>query len=115
MPSPLAPLYYRQRASAGLLISEATQISQQGQGYVWTPGVFNEAQVEAWSKVTDAVHEDGGHIFVQLWHVGRISHALVAAERRRAGRARRRSRAKTKTFIASGFRRRLRAARAGDA
>jgi N-ethylmaleimide reductase len=102
VPSPLAPLYYRQRASAGLLISEATQISQQGQGYAWTPGVFNDAQVEAWKKVTEAVHEDGGHIFVQLWHVGRISHTSLqpngGAPVSSAPVA-----AKTKTFIPSGF------------
>src|SRR5947209_12294453 len=77
VPSPLAPLYYRQRAAAGLLISEATQISQQGQGYAWTPGCFTDEQVAAWKLVTDAVHEDGGHIFLQLWHVGRISHSSL--------------------------------------
>ena len=102
VPSPLAPLYYRQRAAAGLLISEATQISQQGQGYAWTPGVFNEAQVEAWKTVTSAVHEEGGHIFVQLWHVGRISHTSLqpngGAPVSSAAVA-----AKTKSFIPSGF------------
>src|ERR1700710_73230 len=77
VPSPLAPLYYRQRASAGLLITEATQISQQGQGYIWTPGVFSDAQVEAGPEATDAVHEDRGHVFLHLWHVGRISHVSL--------------------------------------
>jgi N-ethylmaleimide reductase len=66
--------HYRQRASAGLIISEASQISQQGQGYNLTPGIYSDAQVEGWRKVTDAVHEAGGRIFVQLWHVGRVSH-----------------------------------------
>ena len=102
VPSPLAPLYYRQRDAAGLLISEATQISQQGQGYVWTPGCFTDEQVEAWRKVTDVVHEDGGHIFLQLWHVGRISHASLQPNGG-APVAPSAIRAKTKTFIASGF------------
>ncbi len=102
VPSPLAPLYYRQRAAAGLLISEATQISQQGQGYVWTPGVFSDPQVEAWRKVTDAVHEEQGHIFLQLWHVGRISHVSLQPEGG-APVAPSAIPAKTKTFIASGF------------
>ena len=75
VPSPLAPLYYAQRASAGLIISEATQISQQGQGYFDTPGIYTPEQVAGWRKVTDAVHEKEGKIFLQLWHVGRISHS----------------------------------------
>jgi N-ethylmaleimide reductase len=66
--------YYGQRASAGLIISEATQISQQGQGYQDTPGIYTQAQIDGWRKVTTAVHEKGGHIFLQLWHVGRVSH-----------------------------------------
>lgn len=66
--------YYSQRATAGLIITEATQISKQGVGYVNTPGIHSEAQVEAWKKVTDAVHAQGGLIFNQLWHVGSISH-----------------------------------------
>ena len=66
--------YYRQRAGAGLIISEATNISVEGRGYAFTPGIYNDAQVTAWKKVTDAVHEAGGKIFLQLWHVGRISH-----------------------------------------
>jgi len=66
--------YYAQRASAGLIISEATQISQQGRGYAFTPGMYTEQQVAGWQKVTDAVHKASGHIFAQLWHVGRISH-----------------------------------------
>lgn len=66
--------YYRQRASAGLIITEATNISPEGRGYAWTPGIFSDSQVAGWKKVTDAVHEEGGKIVMQLWHVGRISH-----------------------------------------
>ncbi|WP_075214311.1 alkene reductase [Mongoliimonas terrestris] len=66
--------YYRQRASAGLIITEATPISRQGKGYAYTPGIFTDLQVERWRKVTDAVHAAGGRIVIQLWHVGRISH-----------------------------------------
>jgi len=74
VPSEFAATYYSQRASAGLLISEASQISQQGQGYQGTPGIYTRAQVDGWRKVTAAVHAKGGHIFLQLWHVGRVSH-----------------------------------------
>ena len=74
---PLAPLYYAQRASAGLVIAEASQISPQGAGYVSTPGIHSDEQVAAWRRVTDAVHAAGGLIFLQLWHVGRISHPTV--------------------------------------
>lgn len=66
--------YYRQRAGAGLIISEATHISQQGKGYAFTPGIYSAAQIDGWRKITDAVHEEGGLIFLQLWHVGRVSH-----------------------------------------
>ena len=69
--------YYRQRASAGLIISEGSQISPQGLGYPGTPGIHSEAQVEGWKKVTEAVHKAGGKIFCQLWHVGRISHTSL--------------------------------------
>ena len=72
----LHALYYAQRAGAGVIVGEATQISQQGQGYAWTPGIFTEPQVESWKVVTDAVHEAGGRIFCQLWHVGAISHSV---------------------------------------
>ena len=72
----LHALYYAQRAGAGLIVGEATQISQQGQGYAWTPGIFTDSQVESWKVVTDAVHEAGGRIFCQLWHVGAISHPV---------------------------------------
>ena len=102
VPSPLAPTYYSQRASAGLIISEASQISQQGQGYIWTPGCFNEAQVEGWSHVTKAVHKAEGHIFLQMWHVGRISHTSLQPNGG-APVAPSAIAARTKTFIASGF------------
>lgn len=66
--------YYRQRATAGLIITEASQISADGVGYPGTPGIYNDEQVAGWKKITDAVHEEGGHIFIQLWYCGRISH-----------------------------------------
>jgi N-ethylmaleimide reductase len=74
LPTLLNACYYAQRASAALIISEATQVSMQGQGYAWTPGIHSREQVEGWRLVTDAVHAAGGRIFLQLWHVGRISH-----------------------------------------
>ncbi len=74
VPRELNATYYAQRASAGLIISEATQITQQGKGYAFTPGIYTEEQVAGWRLVTDAVHARGGHIVCQLWHVGRISH-----------------------------------------
>lgn len=74
VPHGLNALYYAQRASAGLVIGEATQISQQGQGYISTPGIHSADQVRGWRCVTEAVHTLGGHMFLQLWHVGRISH-----------------------------------------
>src|ERR1700742_3874122 len=77
VPNPLAVEYYGQRASAGLLISEATQVSQQGQGYQDTPGIYSKDQVEGWRKVTERVHARGGHIFLQIWHVGRVSHTSL--------------------------------------
>ncbi len=66
--------YYTQRASAGLIITEASQVSAQGVGYPATPGIHHPIQVSGWRTVTDAVHDKGGHIFLQLWHVGRVSH-----------------------------------------
>ncbi|SHF10638.1 N-ethylmaleimide reductase [Fodinibius roseus] len=74
VPTELMAEYYRQRASAGLIITEGTQISQQGQGYAWTPGIYSSEQIAGWRKVTEAVHEKDGLIFAQLWHVGRVSH-----------------------------------------
>ena len=73
-PHSLNATYYRQRASAGLIISEATQISEYGKGYPSTPGIHTSQQVAGWKLVTDAVHDAGGRIFCQLWHVGRVSH-----------------------------------------
>ena len=74
IPNEKAPLYYEQRASAGLIITEGTQISPRGIGYLWTPGIYTEEQKTGWKKVVEAVHNNGGKIFLQLWHVGRISH-----------------------------------------
>lgn len=74
VPTDLMAKYYRQRSSAGLIISEGTQISQQGIGYPWTPGIHTVEQVEGWRKITKAVHEEDGKIFAQIWHVGRVSH-----------------------------------------
>ena len=74
VPNPMAATYYLQRASAGLLVTEASQVSPQGVGYIRTPGIHSAAQVAGWRTVTDAVHGAGGKIFLQLWHVGRISH-----------------------------------------
>ncbi|GAA0782368.1 alkene reductase [Roseibium denhamense] len=76
-PYELQAKYYGQRASAGLIITEASQISPQGKGYAWTPGIYSEAQIEGWKKVTKAVHDRGGKIVIQLWHVGRISHPVL--------------------------------------
>jgi N-ethylmaleimide reductase len=80
VPSPLAVDYYRQRASAGLIIAEATQINPLGQGYLDTPGIYSDAQISGWKAVTDAVHAAGGKIVLQLWHVGRISHVSLLPE-----------------------------------
>ena len=74
VPSELAVTYYTQRASAGLIITEGSQISRQGMGYPATPGIHSDEQTAGWRILTDAVHGKGGHIFLQLWHVGRISH-----------------------------------------
>lgn len=74
VPNPLAETYYRQRASAGLIITEGSQVSPQGQGYIRTPGIHSPEQIAAWRKITGAVQRAGGKIFLQLWHVGRISH-----------------------------------------
>jgi N-ethylmaleimide reductase len=75
--SDLMALYYKQRASAGFMVSEGTQIEPRGQGYAWTPGIYTQAQIDGWRKVTEAVHADGGVIFAQLWHVGRVSHEAL--------------------------------------
>lgn len=77
VPTALMATYYAQRASAGLIIAEATQISAEGQGYLDTPGIHSAAQIAGWKLVTDAVHAAGGKIVLQLWHVGRISHVSL--------------------------------------
>lgn len=74
VPNPLAITYYVQRSQAGLIITEGSQVSPQGVGYIRTPGIYSPEQVEGWREVTDAVHQAGGKIFLQLWHVGRVSH-----------------------------------------
>src|SRR5690554_2400322 len=73
VPNDLMRSYYCQRASAGLILSEATSVSPQGVGYPNTPGIWSRAQVDGWRKITEAVHRRGGKIFLQLWHVGRVS------------------------------------------
>jgi len=102
VPNPLAVDYYGQRASAGLLITEASQVSQQGQGYQDTPGIYSKEQIAGWRKVTDRVHEHGGRIFIQLWHVGRISHTSLQPNSG-APVAPSAVRAKGKTFVGGTF------------
>lgn len=80
IPNALMAEYYAQRASAGLIISEATQVSPQGQGYSFTPGIHSQEQIAGWRLVTDAVHKAGGRMMLQLWHVGRMSHARFHAD-----------------------------------
>jgi len=77
VPQAMNAEYYRQRAGAGLIITEATQVSAEGVGYPSTPGIYSEAQVAGWKKVTEAVHDAAGHIFLQLWFCGRISHPVM--------------------------------------
>src|SRR5487761_2535039 len=102
VPTPLMATYYVQRASAGLIVSEATQICATGQGYLDTPGIYSADQVNGWRRICDGVHGRGGQIVLQLWHVGRISHVSlqpggvppVSSTARRAN---------AKTFTAQGF------------
>jgi N-ethylmaleimide reductase len=77
VPTELMAEYYRQRAGAGFMITEGTQIEPRGQGYAWTPGIYSQEQIEGWKKVTHAVHAEKGIIFAQLWHVGRVSHSAL--------------------------------------
>ncbi|MET0288342.1 MAG: alkene reductase [Pseudoxanthomonas sp.] len=102
LPSALAPEYYGQRASAGLIITEASQISPLGQGYLDTPGIYTPGQIAAWKPVVEEVHARGGRIVIQLWHVGRISHTslLPDGEVPVAPSA---IRAEAKTFTEEGF------------
>jgi N-ethylmaleimide reductase len=103
VPGPLACEYYAQRATAGLIIAEATQVSAQAQGYADTPGCYTDDQVMGWKKVTDAVHEKGGTIAVQLWHTGRVSHTSFQKDGQ-APVGPSAIRANTKTFVAGeGF------------
>ena len=74
VPGPLSVIYYVQRAAAGLIITEGSQVSPQGVGFIRTPGIYSDEQVAGWKKVTSAVHQAGGKMFIQLWHVGRVSH-----------------------------------------
>lgn len=101
LPSEHAAEYYSQRAGAGLIITEATQVSKQAQGYQDTPGLYTPEQIAAWRVVTDAVHAKGGRIFAQLWHVGRVGHVdLQGGEAPVAPSA---IRAEAKTFVNNGF------------
>ncbi|PPJ41277.1 MULTISPECIES: alkene reductase [unclassified Pseudoxanthomonas] len=101
VPGVFAATYYAQRASAGLIITEATQISALAQGYQDTPGLYTQDQIDGWRQVTDAVHARGGRIFAQLWHVGRVSHVdLLGGAAPVAPSA---IRAQTKTFVNNGF------------
>ena len=103
VPGPLAVEYYAQRASAGLIIAEATQVSAQAQGYADTPGCYTDDQVRGWKAVTNAVHAKGGTIVVQLWHCGRVSHTSFQKDGG-APVGPSAIRARTKTFVANkGF------------
>ncbi|MFO1340201.1 MAG: alkene reductase [Burkholderiaceae bacterium] len=106
VPTELMVQYYRQRANpatgAGLIITEASQISPMGQGYLDTPGIHTPEQVAGWKRVTDAVHAEGGRIVIQLWHVGRISHVSLLPGGAQPVSSTARV-AKSKTFIAGGF------------
>ena len=101
-PTPMMVTYYEQRASAGLIVTEGTQISAEGQGYLDTPGIYSAEQIAGWRRVTDAVHAKGGKIVVQLWHVGRISHLSLLPEGMVPVSSTARA-AKGKTFTAQGF------------
>ena len=102
VPTALNATYYAQRATAGLIISEATQICAEGQGYIATPGIHSPEQIAGWKLTTAAVHAEGGQIVLQLWHVGRISHTSLQPGGK-APVAPSAIRAETKTFVADGF------------
>lgn len=102
VPHALNAEYYEQRAGAGLIITEATQISPEGKGYAWTPGIHSEEQVQGWKLVTDAVHRKGGKIAMQLWHVGRISHTSLQPDGQKPV-APSAIAAKSRTFDGEGF------------
>lgn len=101
-PTDMAATYYRQRASAGLIITEATQISAMGKGYKDTPGIYTKDHVEGWKPIVEAVHAGGGRIFCQLWHVGRISHVSLLPEGAQPVSSSA-VRAETQTFTENGF------------
>ncbi len=102
VPTDLTAQYYAQRATAGLLITEASQISPEGQGYQDTPGIYSPEQIVGWKKVTQAVHDAGGRIFLQAWHVGRISHTSLQPGGK-APVAPSALRANSKTYVNNGF------------
>jgi len=102
VPSELAATYYSQRASAGLIVTEATQISPMGKGYINTPGIHSPEQVRAWTRIVESVHQSGGRIFLQLWHVGRISHTSLLPNHVQPV-APSAIRANSQTFIATGL------------
>ena len=102
VPNALIAEYYAQRATAGLIISEGTQISPEGKGYIQTPGIYSAAQVAGWRTVTEAVHAKGGRIFAQLWHVGRVSHTSLQPNAQ-APVAPSAITAATQVFTSSGF------------
>jgi N-ethylmaleimide reductase len=102
VPGRWAATYYSQRASAGLIVTEATQISPMGKGYINTPGIHSEEQIAGWKPIVDAVHRSGGRIFLQLWHVGRISHSSLLPENT-SPVAPSSIRARAQTFVDTGF------------
>jgi N-ethylmaleimide reductase len=102
VPTDLAVEYYRQRASAGLIITEASQVCPEGQGYLDSPGIHDARQVAGWRRVTDAVHAEGGRIVIQLWHVGRISHVSLQPNGQPPVSSTAR-RADAKTYLGAGF------------
>lgn len=101
-PKDLAMTYYAQRASAGMILTEATQISPMGKGYLDTPGIYTDAQIAGWRKITDTVHAYGGRIYCQLWHVGRISHVSLLPDGQSPVSSTDKA-AKAQTFTGSGF------------
>jgi N-ethylmaleimide reductase len=102
VPHEQAALYYAQRAGAGLIVTEASQIRPDGQGYLDTPGIYSDEQVAGWRRVTDAVHARGGRIVIQLWHVGRISHTSLLPGGHAPVSSTSRA-ANSKTFLQGGF------------
>jgi len=102
VPKDMAVTYYKQRASAGMILTEATQISAMGKGYLDTPGIYTSEHVAKWREITDAVHAEGGRIWIQLWHVGRISHVSLLPEGRQPVSSTDKA-ADGQTFTANGF------------